>query len=143
VYLIDTNVVSEARKKSANPGVVDFFARVAATGEPVFLSAITLGELRRGLEIVRRRGDADQANLLEAWLTTVIEQYAENILPFDADAAQVWGRLRVPRPENALDKQIAAIALVNDLTIVTRNTADFDRTEVRLMNPFSPVPVVE
>ena len=137
VYLIDTNDVSEARKKAnANSGVADFFAHASAADEPVYLSSVSVGELRRGVEIIRHRGDASQANLLEAWLTVVLEQFGDNILAFDANAAQVWGRLRVPRADYELDKQIAAIALVNDLTIVTRNTADFDGTGVRLMNPF-------
>jgi predicted nucleic acid-binding protein len=139
VYSIDTNVVSETRKKNgANPGVVGFFDRVAAAGEPVYLSVVSVGELRRGVEIIRHRGDASQAARLEAWLTVVLDQYSDNILAFDADAAQVWGRLRVPNPGNELDKQIAATALVNDLTVVTRNTADFDGSGVRLVNPFLP-----
>jgi predicted nucleic acid-binding protein len=137
MYLIDTNVVSEMRKRAkADRGVVAFFETVAASGEPVFLSAISLGELRRGVELIRRRGDADQAQRLEAWLATVVESYSERILAFDADAAQVWGRLRVPDPGHALDKQIAAIALVNDLTLVTRNVADFKGSGVKLANPF-------
>lgn len=141
MYLIDTNVVSEARKRArANPGVTDFFRKVSAAGEPVYLSAISVGELRRGVELIRYRGDVEQANLLEAWLATILAQFGENILAFDGDAAQVWGRLRVPRPEHELDKQIAAIALVNDLTVVTRNSADFEGTGVRLKNPFLPVP---
>jgi predicted nucleic acid-binding protein len=140
MYLIDTNVISEARKKAnANPGVAAFFKQAVAADEPVYLSAISVGELRRGVELIRYRGDTVQADLLEEWLNSILEQFAENILPFDADAAQVWGRLRVPHPEHELDKQIAAIALVNDLTVVTRNTADFQRTGVKLKNPFSPV----
>ena len=139
MYLIDTNVVSEARKGvRANPGVVDFFKRSGAA--PVYLSAISVGELRRGVELIRHRGDEDQATRLEAWLSLVLEQFSENILSLDAEAAQVWGRLRVPHPEHGLDKQIAAIALVNDLTVVTRNTADFAGAGVRLENPFLPVP---
>ena len=94
--------------------------------------------MRRGIERVRHRGDTDQAEVLEAWLNGILEQYAENILHFDADAAQV-GAARVPHPEHELDKQIAAIALVNDLTVVTRNTADFQGTGVKLKNPFLPV----
>jgi len=135
--LIDTNVISDARKKSrANPGVTEFFNRVASAGDPVYLSVITVGELRRGVELIRLRGDAEQAGLLEDWLSTALDQYADKVLAFDADAAQVWGRLRVPNPEHALDKQIAATALVHDLTVVTRNSADFAGTGVKVMNPF-------
>jgi hypothetical protein len=137
MYLIDTNVISEARKRAkANRGVVAFFETVAASGAPVFLSAISVGELHRGVELIRRRGDADQAHRPEAWLATVVDSFGDRILAFDADAAQVWGHLRVPDPDHALDKQIAAIALVNDLTIVTRNVADFEGSGVKLANPF-------
>jgi predicted nucleic acid-binding protein len=137
VYLIDTNVISEARKTSrANPGVIDFLSRVAGAGEPVYLSVITVGELRRGVELIRMRGDAEQARLLEDWLSAVLDQYADKVLAFDADAAQVWGRLRVPNPEHALDKQIAATALVHDLTVVTRNAADFAGIGVKVIDPF-------
>ncbi len=101
VYLIDTNVVSEARKKArVNPGVIDFVKRVVAADTPVYLSAVSVGELRRGVELIRHRGDVDQAKRLEAWLTMILEQFEGNILAFDPDAAQVWGRLRVPHPEH-------------------------------------------
>ena len=137
MYLIDTNVISEARKKSrANPGVIEFFNRVANAGDPVYLSVITVGELRRGVELIRLRGDTEQAGLLEDWLSAVLNQYADKVLAFESDAAQVWGRLRVPNPEHALDKQIAATALVHDLTVVTRNAADFSGTGVKVMDPF-------
>jgi toxin FitB len=141
VYLIDTNVISEARKKNhADAGVVAFFSGVAADETPVYLSAVTVGELRRGVELIRHRGDTKQARLLESWLDTLLEQYKEQVLPFDADAAQIWGRLRVPNPENELDKQIAATALLYSLTVVTRNTADFAGTGVGLRNPFANRP---
>ena len=141
MYLIDTNVVSEARKKGrANPGVLAFFERIAASGEATYLSTVSVGELRRGVELIRRRGDSEQAGLLEAWLAVVLEQYEGKILAFDSDAAQVWGRLRVPDPAHPLDKQIAAIALVNDLTLVTRNASDFMDLGVKLNNPFLSVP---
>lgn len=137
VYLIDTNVISEARKgRSANPGVRTFLKQCAEQGEPLYLSVITVGELRRGVELIRRRGDTRQAVLLEAWLRQILEDYRDLILPFDIEMADLWGRLRVPHPENALDKQIAATALLYDLTLVTRNTADFVSTGVRVRDPF-------
>jgi toxin FitB len=137
MYLIDTNVISEARKRAnANHGVIAFLQTAANSSEPIFLSAISVGELRRGVELIRHRGDADQARRLEAWLASVVETFSQRILAFDADAAQVWGHLRVPDPAHALDKQIAAIALVNDLTLVTRNLSDFAGSGVKLVNPF-------
>ncbi|MCL2875891.1 MAG: type II toxin-antitoxin system VapC family toxin [Betaproteobacteria bacterium] len=138
MYLIDTNVISEARKGgAANPGVTAFLRECAEQDAHIWLSVVTVGELRRGVDLIRHRGDMPQARQLEVWLETVLQDYHEYILPFDLDAAQVWGRLRVPWPENALDKQIAATALIHDLTVVTRNTADFAHTSVRLLNPFS------
>jgi hypothetical protein len=137
MYLIDTNVISEARKLAkANRGVIAFFETLAASSEPVFMSAVSVGELRCGVERIRHRGDAEQARRLEAWLASLVESFAERILAFDADAAQVWGHLPVPSADHALDKQIAAIALVNDLTLVTRDIADFEGSGVKLANPF-------
>ena len=69
-------------------------------------------------------------------MASVVESFSERILAFDADAAQVWGHLRVPDPAHPIDKQIAAMALVNDLTLVTRNVADFEGLGVRMTNPF-------
>ncbi len=138
MYLIDTNVISEARKKArANPGVSAFLRGVAQRDEAAFLSVVTVGELRRGVELIRHRGDAAQAAQLEHWLQALLEEFQHQILDFDADAAQVWGRLRVPDPAHELDKQIAAVALVHDLTVVTRNVADFSSVPgLRLLNPF-------
>ncbi len=99
MYLIDTNVISEARKRTrADPGVRGFFAQAAEADEPLYLSAITVGELRRGVDLVRHRGDGAQADLLEAWLTTVLAEFGGNILAFDTDAAQVWGACGFPTP---------------------------------------------
>lgn len=137
MYLLDTNLVSELRKKDrANPGVTRFFSRLAEQETPAYISVITIGELRRGVELIRQRGDREQAHALEAWLQGLLDDYADNILAFGRDEAQVWGRLRVPQPENALDKQIAATALTCDLTLVTRNVRDFAATGARLHNPF-------
>ena len=138
MYLIDTNVISEARKQQrANPGVLAFFKQAAQQRDALYLCTVTIGELRRGVELIRQRGDLPQAKLLEGWLGEVVDQFGDSILTLDTEAAQVWGRLRVPDPQHELDKQIAAIALVNNLTVVTRNTADFSGTGVAFSNPFT------
>jgi len=138
MYLVDTNVISEVRKKSkANKGVRAFFKQVVTEEAPVFISVVTVGELRRGVELIRHRGDVRQANQLEKWLTALLTEYRDNILDIEPDTAQLWGRLRVPHPENALDKLIAATALIYDLTVVTRNHKDFVRTGVKVLNPFT------
>lgn len=137
MYLVDTDVISEARKgERANEGVRAFFERASRDAARLFLSAVTVGELRQGVEIIRARGDKPQAERLERWLDRLTGEYAESVLAFDEEIAQVWGRLRVPHPENALDKQIAATALIYDLTVATRNTAHFSPTGVKLLNPF-------
>jgi hypothetical protein len=141
MYLIDTNVISEFRKRTrADIGVTGFFQRTASARQPVYISAVSIGELRRGVEIVRRRGDSTHADLLEEWLTVILGRFAGNILPLDVKSANIWGRLRVPDPDDAIDKQIAAIALVNNLTVVTRNTRDFLKTGAKVLNPFSADP---
>lgn len=136
MYLVDTDVIGEARKGArAHPGVRAFFAGAARDAAPVYLSVVTIGELRQGVERIRHRGDAAEARRLERWLTGITARYADAILPVDGDVAHIWGRLRVPKPEHPLDKLIAATALMHDLTLVTRNTAPFEATRVVLLNP--------
>jgi predicted nucleic acid-binding protein len=125
------------RKKSkANDGVRAFFRQVIKDEVSTFVSVVTVGELRRGVEAIRYRGDVRQANRLEKWLEALLAEYQDHILDINQDIAQLWGQLRVPHPENALDKQIAATALIYDLTVVTRNHKDFSITGVRVLNPF-------
>lgn len=138
VYLIDTNVISEARKGNrADAGVRRFFADAEQQRMALFLSVITIGELRRGVELIRHRGDAPQARRLERWLTSILANFSGNILDVDSDVAQLWGHLCVPRAENALDKLIAATALIHGLTVVTRNHKHFRATGAPLLDPFS------
>jgi predicted nucleic acid-binding protein len=138
VYLVDTDVISELRKKDkANPRVTAFFKDAAARDLPLYLAAVTIGELGCGAELIRYRGDTRQANVLGRWLDALLAEYGENVLSFDADAAQLWGRLRVPHPENPLDKQIAATALLYDLTLITRNVKHFADMGVKLLDPFA------
>ena len=138
MYLVDTNVISEARKKSkANKGVLAFFKQVVEDDAQIFISVVTVGELRRGIESIRYRGDVRQASQLEKWLASLLADHQDQILGINHDVAQLWGRLRVPHPENALDKQIAATALIYELIVVTRNYKDFVKTGVRVLNPFT------
>lgn len=138
MYLLDTNVISELRKKEkANQGVITFFQHLNRSNTNAFLSAVTLGELRRGIELIRHRKDFTQANLLENWFSTILTDYSDKILPIDQDIAQLWGRLRVPNPSNELDKLIAATAILYDLTVVTRNVTDFLETDAKVYNPFT------
>ena len=138
MFLVDTDVISEARKgDKANSGVREFLGNASRNNIALFLSAISIGELRQGVENIRHRGDSAQAARLERWLDRLTVDYADAILPFDQETAQIWGRLRAPHLENPLDKQIAATALIHDLTVVTRNTDHYEPTGVRIVNPFA------
>jgi toxin FitB len=134
MFLVDTNAISELRKGSkADPGVVRTLKSIE---KDIFIPAQVIGELRQGIEKLRHRGDFLQAQRLEAWVATVLDAFALRVLAFDVNCAQVWGRLMGRSNQSPLDKQIAAIALVYDLTVVTRDTSDFAETGVRLLNPF-------
>jgi len=134
-FLIDTNVLSELRKKQrANPGVQHWFAGVK--GESLYLSALVIGEVRNGIERLRRR-DPVAAVHLERWLAKVETDMAGRILPVTTPIADRWGRLNAPDPLPVVDSLLAATALEHDLVLVTRNVDDVKRTGVRLLNPFT------
>jgi toxin FitB len=137
MYLIDTNVISEARKALANPGVKAFFSNVDQDNSAIYLSVVTVGELRRGVEQLRHRRDIDQANLLDVWMQQVLTDFDTRILDVDVAVAEVWGHLRVPQGDHPIDKLIAATALVYGLTVVTRNISDFKSCRCKLLNPFT------
>lgn len=138
MYLIDTDVVSEARKQSrANPGVRSFLERAAAGRDSLFLSVITVGELRRGVERIRHRGGMRQAGRLENWLESILDEYADQILGVGPDIAQLWGALHLPCTASVLDRQIAATARIHELTLVTRKERDFTGSGVQVINPFT------
>jgi predicted nucleic acid-binding protein len=134
-YLVDTNVVSELRKgPRARPAVSSWFARVDSS--ELFLSVLVVGELRQGTERIRRR-DPTAAAHLDRWMGRLVQSYAERILPIDGRVAELWGRLNVPDPLPAVDGLLAATAIVNDLTLVTRDTRQIVRTGARLHDPFT------
>jgi toxin FitB len=132
-YLLDTNVVSEVRKRRADPGVVSWFASVRTT--ELYLSVLVIGEIRRGVERLRGR-DADRAAAYEKWLIDLQEAYGDRVVPVTAEIADVWGRIGAPDPLPEVDGVLAATAIVHGWTLVTRNTSDVARTGVRLLNPF-------
>jgi len=132
-YLLDTNVVSEARKRNGNPQVKDWIA--AAHGPALHLSALTVGEIRCGVER-RRRSDPAQAAVLERWLHNLHRQFGDRIATVTAEVAEEWGRLNAVRPLPAMDALIAATARVNGWTLVTRNVKDFDGAGVPVVDPF-------
>ena len=132
-YLLDTNVLSEVRRPRGDAGVKRWISSVPT--EDLYLSVLTLGEVRRGMGLLSRR-DPVQADVYEAWLITVLRDYADRVLPVDAEAAEEWGRMSVPDHLSIVDGLMAATAKVRNMTFVTRNTSDFARTGVRLLNPF-------
>jgi predicted nucleic acid-binding protein len=134
-YLLDTNVISEIRKgPRCNRGVASWIAEVS-TAE-IYLSVLTLGEIRKGIENIRRR-DKASAEVLERWFQELEESLADHILPVDQAIAEQWGRFNVPDPLPMLDSFLAATASVYGLTLVTRNLKDVERTGVDCLNPFT------
>ena len=132
-YLRDTNVLSEVRRPQGDAGVRRWISSVPT--EDIYLSVLTLGEVRRGIGLLSRR-DSVQAEVYEAWLVTVLRDYADRLLPVDAEAAEEWGCMNLPDPISIVDGLMAATAKVRNMTFVTRNTSDVARTGVRLLNPF-------
>lgn len=134
-YLLDTNVISELRKgERADANVTAWFVDVAE--EEIFLSVLTIGEIRRGIENVRRR-DPDSAAALDRWLSLVSETHSDRVVPIDRAITEEWGRMNVPDPLPVVDGLLAATARVLGLMLVTRNVADVAGTEVQLLNPFA------
>ncbi len=132
MYLLDTNVVSELRRRRPHGAVVKWIAGVPA--EQLFVSAVTVGEIQEGIEMTREQ-DKPKAEETEAWLDKVLASYG--VLPMDAPAFREWARLMHRQSHTVSeDAMIAATAIMHKLTVVTRNTADFSRFGVELHNPW-------
>jgi toxin FitB len=132
-YLLDTNVISETRRVAPDQGVTAFLS--AADAEGLFLSVLTVGELRNGVE-AKRRTDPQAAERLGAWVDEIETLFADRVLPIDTATAKWWGMLSASPRRPVIDTLIAATAFERGLTLVTRNTRDVESTGVPLVDPW-------
>lgn len=132
-YLLDTNVLSETRKKKADAGVIAFLQ--AAEASTLYISVLTLGELRKGVA-KKKREDAEMAKRLADWVDGLEYSFADRILGVDAATARLWGDWSSERPRPVVDTLLAATAVLHGLTLVTRNVRDVRGIAVKLLDPW-------
>lgn len=133
-YLIDTNIISEVRKGDrCDPQVSAWYAAIA--DEDLFLSTLVLGEIRKGVELARPR-NPDKAMALERWLRQVENAFDGRVLGIDNAVSDQWGRMSAIRPIPIIDGLLAATAVTNGLTLVTRNDSDIAGLGAMVLNPF-------
>ncbi len=133
-YLIDTNIISEVRKgPRCDPRVAAWYTSL--DDEDIYLSVLVLGEIRKGIERARPNHPSD-ARTLEEWLHTVMNSFAERILPVDQSVADEWGRISAKRATSTVDVLLAATAKVHRMTLATRNVADVADLGADVFNPF-------
>jgi len=137
MYLVDTDVLSELRKRKRNPNVVAWFGAVISTD--LFVCTITIGEIELGIER-QRTINPRFAQALADWLDLTLRAYGERVLPLTVGIARRWGRLAAQLGNKQLDLAIAATALEHGLIVVTRNVSDFQPTGVSILNPLNPQP---
>jgi predicted nucleic acid-binding protein len=133
MYLLDTVVLSELRKRQRNANVVAWIGSVADAD--LYVSAATIVEIEFGIER-QRKHDTAFAETLAAWLDTMLRVYGDRVLPITVQIARRWGRLVAEIGNRDLDVAIAATALEEGLTVITRNVSHFARTGVPTLNPF-------
>jgi predicted nucleic acid-binding protein len=133
-YLIDTNIISEVRKGArCDPHVSAWYASIA--DEDLFLSTLVLGEIRKGVELARSR-DPDKTASLEPWLRQVETAFGTRVLGIDNAVSDQWGRMSAIRPIPVIDGLLAATAVTNGLTLVTRNDRDIAGLGATVLNSF-------
>lgn len=132
-YLLDTNALSELRKRRPDPRVTGWFD--TAPKAELYLSCLTIGEIRRGIERLRRKDEA-QAKAIERWLAGLRRFYHDRIVPIDIEITERWGQLSAAVTLPAVDGLLAATALTRGWTVVTRNIADFAPSGARVLNPW-------
>lgn len=133
-FLLDTNVLSETRKKKADERVMAFLA--GAEPSALYISVLTLGELRKGVAL-KRRTDPDTANVLAGWVDGLELSFADRLIGIDAATARLWGEWSAERPRPVIDTLLAATAVGHNLTLVTRNMSDVQDLPVALLDPWS------
>ncbi|HUZ96719.1 MAG TPA: type II toxin-antitoxin system VapC family toxin [Edaphobacter sp.] len=132
-YLLDTNILSETRKKQADERVISFLSSTEPS--TLYISVLTLGELRKGVAL-KKRSDKDAAKKIAAWVDGLEFSFSDRILGIDAATASLWGELSAQRPRPVIDTLLAATAIVHELTLVTRNTGDVRDIDLRLLDPW-------
>ncbi|MGI5289320.1 type II toxin-antitoxin system VapC family toxin [Nonomuraea polychroma] len=132
-YILDTNIVSEMTKRVRDDNVQAWLDTI--TGPSLYLSVMVFGEIRKGVELLRRR-DPAQAVGFDGWLDRLQREFRTRILPITTAVAEEWGRLHAVRPLPIVDGLIAATARTHGWTLVTRNVKDFAGLDVKVINPF-------
>jgi predicted nucleic acid-binding protein len=134
-FLLDTNVISEIRKRERAHRNIARWIAATPVGD-IGTSVVVLAEIRRGIELKRRK-DARQATALDRWFAQMRARLGDRVLPVDEPIADAWARLSVPDPLPLIDGLLAATAIVHGLTLVTRNAGDVIRTGVSALDPFT------
>jgi predicted nucleic acid-binding protein len=135
MYLLDTNIISELRRPKPHGAVLQWYKNI--TEEDVFISAVTVGEIQSGIELTRTQ-DKKKAEILEQWLHSISNLH--NVLPMTGSTFRLWAKLMHSQTNTVReDAMIAATAIEKDLIVVTRNTKDFKRFKLQLLNPFEAI----
>jgi hypothetical protein len=134
-FLLDTNVISELRKRErCNPSLTQWFSTVQA--DDLYVSVLAIGEIRRGIELLRRR-DIRGATALDRWLREIELRYGDRTLPVTLEICRIWGGMSLDRPLAPIDGLMAATAVHHGMTLVTRNIKDVERSGVDVLDPFA------
>lgn len=132
-YLLDTNIISELKKKTPDQNVVNWFEGIDT--DELYLSCITIGELKSGA-LKKSKTDIKTGKLLIKWIDDLMADYEEQILNIDLETCEIWGELLNIDSTNAIDGLIAAQCLQSNMVLVTRNIKHFNMFDIKLFNPF-------